>query len=73
MGHHFFMTASCSVKSMRLSISNDGVNQRECRLAATTSKRSRRRFSPMKFVTSDNPAETRVLRNESFTGLERSN
>jgi hypothetical protein len=63
MGHHFFMTASCSVKSMRLLHANDGVHQRECRLAAKTSIRSRRcfstseichiRFPPMRFVTSD--------------------
>jgi hypothetical protein len=66
MGHHFFMTASFSVKSMRLSISNDGVHQRERRLAATTSKRSRRRFSPMKFVASDKPRRNPCFAQRKF-------
>src|SRR6266702_1710298 len=32
---------------------NDGVHQRQCRLAAKASERSRRCFSPMRVVTSD--------------------
>jgi hypothetical protein len=32
-----------------------------------------RRCSPMRFATSDTPAEISVLRNESVSGLERSN
>ena len=55
MGRHLIMTALCSLRSMRILPHRADIHQRECRLTAKPSERSRR--GPSTCVTSDDPLE----------------
>src|SRR5229473_7985582 len=73
-GHHFFMTTSCSVRSMGTS----PFKRRRPSARVPVRRQNQQTLSEVFFTCEichirETLAETSVLRDESFTGLERSN